>query len=144
VWAAIRENEVRAEAIGFNVFRYKSLALMVSGGIAALSGAIYAPYRFAVSPDTVFTPWLSIYGIVYVVVGGLGTMSGSLLGAAIVIFLERFLIDYIGAWGHVVIGIIFIAFVLSLPYGIVGTWRAKGLSIGVVLQKFTGRKTSAK
>lgn len=136
VWAVIRENEVRAEIIGFNIFRYKSLALMVSGGLAALAGGIYAPYRFAVSPDTVFTPMLSIYAIIYIVLGGLGTLSGALLGTGIVIFLERFLIDYIGGWGPVVIGGVFIACVLGLPYGIVGTWRVKGLSIGAVLQKF--------
>lgn len=135
VWTSIRENEVRAGIIGFNVFRYKLLALMVSSGLAALAGGIYAPYSFVVSPDAVFTPMLSIYAIIYVVIGGLGTLSGALLGTTIVIFLERFLIDYIGGWGPVVIGGIFIACVLGLPYGIVGTWRAKGLSMRAVLQK---------
>lgn len=146
VWGAIRENEVRAEIIGFNVFKYKLLALMVSGGLAALAGGIYAPYRFAVSPDTVFTPMLSIYAIIYVVLGGLGTLSGALLGTAIVILLERFLIDHIGGWGPVVIGGVFIACVLGLPHGIVGTWRVKGLSMRAVLQKLkvlTGKRMSA-
>lgn len=143
VWAAIRENEVRAEIIGFDVFKYKLLALMVSGGMAALAGGIYAPYRFMVSPDSVFTPMLVINVIIYAVLGGLGTLSGALLGTAIVIFLDRFLIDYIGGWGPVVIGIIFILFVLSLPGGIIGTWRVKQPSIRAALQKVLRHHASA-
>lgn len=125
IWLAIRENEVRAEVIGFNIFRYKSLALMISGGMAALAGAIYAPYRFVVSPETVFTPLLSIYATIYLIIGGIGTLSGAILGTAVSILLERLLIDYLGPWGIVVLGILFIGFVLGLPYGIIGSWKIK-------------------
>jgi len=135
IWRAIRENEARTEVIGFNVFKYKSLALIVSAGLSALAGGIYAPFHFAVTPDTVFSPMLAFYAIVYVIIGGVGTLSGAILGAAIVTFLERFLIDYIGGWAPVIVGIVFITFVFSLPYGIVGTWKMKGSRIRAMLQK---------
>ena len=135
IWRAIRESEVRTEVIGFNTFRYKSLALIISAGFAALAGGIYAPFHFAVTPDTVFSPMLAFYAIVWVIIGGVGTLNGPILGAAIVTFLERFLIDYIGGWAPVIVGIIFITFMFSLPHGIVGTWKMKGSRIRAMLHK---------
>lgn len=127
-WLAIRENELRARVIGFDVFKYKSLALIIAGGMAALAGSIYAPFRFVVSPETVFTPLISIYATVYAIIGGIGTLNGAIIGTIVGILLERLLIDYLGPWGVVVLGAIFIGFVLRLPYGIVGSlkmWELK-------------------
>lgn len=123
IWLAIRENELRARVIGFDVFKYKSLALVIAGAMAALAGSIYAPFRFVVSPEIVFTPLISIYATVYAIIGGIGTLSGAIIGTIVDILLERLLIDYLGPWGVVVLGIIFIDFVLRLPYGIVSSFR---------------------
>jgi ABC-type branched-subunit amino acid transport system permease subunit len=135
VWVAIRESETRAEMLGYNTFKYKMLAVIVSGIIAALAGAIYAPYTRTIVHVEVFSPLLSIEVILFVILGGIGTLNGPLLGAGIAIAFDRILHPYLGDWTYILMGCLFIGVVLLFPYGIVGTWKAKGLSAKTVFRK---------
>lgn len=77
---AIRDRDLAAAVIGIHVGRYKVGAFAVSSGLAAMAGALYGAYQQFVSPDE-WTLFLSIQYVAIIVVGGLGTISGSILGA---------------------------------------------------------------
>ncbi|MBD0416758.1 branched-chain amino acid ABC transporter permease [Oryzicola mucosus] len=77
---AIRENEQLAASVGVPVFRIKFYAFGVSGGLAGLAGAIYAPFIGIISPD-LLSPTYSAMGMLMVVVGGFGTIYGAIFGA---------------------------------------------------------------
>ena len=79
-FVAIRENEQLAASVGVPVFRIKFYAFGVSGGLAGLAGAIYAPLIGIISPD-LLSPTYSAMGMLMVVVGGFGTIYGAIFGA---------------------------------------------------------------
>lgn len=126
VWQAIRENETRTSVIGYNPFNYKLLAVSVSGAIAGLAGALYAPYLLTVSAGNVFDPFLAIRALIFAVLGGLGTLRGAILGAGVILLLEHFLNPLIGEWTNILIGILFIVVVFTMPRGIIGEWMTSG------------------
>lgn len=85
---AIRERDLAAEVIGIDINRYKVLAFAVSSAIAALAGALYAPLQLFVSPAD-FNLLVSIQFIAIIIVGGLGTVYGSVIGAVLIGGLPR-------------------------------------------------------
>lgn len=116
VLQAIRENETRAQAIGYPVYRYKLLAFSLAGAIAALGGALYANLNYMASPSQLH--WMeSGTLIVMVIVGGVGSFFGGVLGAATLLGLEEILSGYTTHWPFVV-GFILLAIVLFLPNGL--------------------------
>ena len=83
VVVAIRENETRAQLIGYDPRLYKLLAFMISGAVAGLAGCLYANWGGFISP-TVFGLSMSAQVIIFVLVGGLGTLVGPMLGAVLI------------------------------------------------------------
>ena len=81
-WVAIREDEQAAESMGINVSRYKSLAFAVSAAIGALGGAFIAQFQVSISAPF-FEFWESILILCMVVLGGMGSIRGAMIGAAI-------------------------------------------------------------
>ncbi|MCE4613390.1 MAG: branched-chain amino acid ABC transporter permease [Desulfurococcales archaeon] len=120
VWLAIRENEQRASALGFDVFKYKALAMAMAGSMAALAGSLYAPFTFNINPDKAFSPLVSVYAIIYSIIGGVWTPLGPILGTGFVVFLERLLADYTGKWSTIIVGAVFIAVMYAMPRGLAG------------------------
>jgi len=120
VWLAIRDNEQRVSSLGFNVFRYKTLGMAIAGGIAALAGSLYAPFTFNINPDKAFSPLVSVYAIIYSIIGGVWTPLGPILGTGFVTILERVLIDYAGKWSTIIVGAFFIATMYVAPRGLAG------------------------
>ncbi len=118
VWVSIRDNEARAASLGYDVFIYKATAMSISGAVAALSGSLYAVYAFNINPERTFDPLLSVYGLIYSLIGGLYPIEGSVVGAIAVTLIERFVADYAGGWSLVFVGALFIAIVLAMPRGI--------------------------
>ncbi|MEM0439504.1 MAG: branched-chain amino acid ABC transporter permease [Sulfolobales archaeon] len=118
IWISIRENESRAASLGYNVFIYKAIAMSISGAIAAVSGSLYAVYAFNINPERTFSPLLSVYGLIYSLIGGLYPIEGSIIGAIVVTIIERFIADYAGGWSLVFVGVLFITIVLTMPHGI--------------------------
>jgi len=85
VMIAIRENEERAKAIGYNTFKYKLGAFMISAFFGAVAGALLVAYRGNASPDATFFFLVTGFALVAAIIGGLGTLAGPFFGY---IFLE--------------------------------------------------------
>jgi branched-chain amino acid transport system permease protein len=119
VLKAIRENEPRAISLGYRVDRYKLLAFVLSAGLAGLAGALKAlVLGFATLSDV--SQGTSGDVILMTMLGGSGTFLGPLVGSGLVLTLEEYLSDHIGAWATVVIGVIFVVCVMVFRRGFVG------------------------
>jgi len=126
VCIAIRENEHRAQMLGYNTFYFKLVALIVSSITAALGGALHTLYQPIVSP-TIASLGYTVNALLMILIGGVGTLSGALVGAAAFRLLQFFLDKIFGESSSFIIGVVYVALVLFVPYGIIGTWRAKRL-----------------
>ena len=119
VLLAIRENEVRTATLGYPVRRFKLIAAVLSCALSGFAGGLWVINHGFVALDAVH--W-STSGLVLtmVLLGGIGTRLGPLIGAALVLYLRDFLATWTDAWG-VVTGVIFVAVILIFRRGIVGT-----------------------
>jgi len=114
----IHENEDRMRALGTSVWKFKSIAFGLSGALAGLAGALAAQQTMFVSPElAVWT--VSGEALIVVILGGLGTLVGPIIGAVILVFL-RFGVSSITSYWHLIIGIILIATVMAGGRGIYG------------------------
>jgi branched-chain amino acid transport system permease protein len=115
----IRENQPRAISLGYEVDRYKLLAFVLSAGLSGLAGGLKTIVMgFATLSDVHWS--MSGEVILMSLLGGVGTLFGPVLGAAIVIGLQNMLADKVGAYVTVIIGVIFVVCVLAFRKGIVG------------------------
>lgn len=114
----IRSNEARMRALGLTVWRYKAAAFGLSGAIAGLAGALAAQHTTYVSPGLMH--WtVSGEVLILVILGGLGTLVGGVLGAAVFVFLKHEVSGFTDYW-HLVVGLVLIAVVLSGGRGLYG------------------------
>jgi branched-chain amino acid transport system permease protein len=124
VLKAIRENEPRAISLGYDINRYKLLAFVLSATLAGLAGALNAlVLGFATLSDVQQSTSGEV--ILMTLLGGTGTFFGPVVGAAIVVTLQEYLSDIVGGWVTAIIGVIFVACVLSFRRGIVGELAAR-------------------
>ncbi len=128
VCTAIRENEGRAKMLGYNTFLFKLAALLLSSFTAALAGMLHTIYQPIVSPSIAGLGY-TVTALLVILIGGVGTLNGALVGAAIFRLLDFGLQRYLGEVSGFVNGIIYVTIVLFLPYGIVGTWQSKSFQI---------------
>jgi len=128
VCIATRENENRALSIGFNTFYFKLAALMVASITAALAGMLHTLYKPIVSPEIAGLGF-TVQGLLMLLIGGIGTLSGAMIGAALLRLMEFYFARWFGESAGFVIGVVYVSIVLFLPYGIVGTWQLKRLQI---------------
>ncbi len=118
VLKAIRENESRAVSLGYDVDKYKLVAFVLSAGLAGLAGATKAlVFQLASLTDVHWS--MSGEVVLMTLLGGLGTIFGPVLGAAVIITMQNYLAQ-LGAWVTVVQGLIFVVCVLAFRRGIVG------------------------
>ncbi|HWI39574.1 MAG TPA: branched-chain amino acid ABC transporter permease [Burkholderiales bacterium] len=124
-WQAIRENEEAAQALGINTFRWKMLAVAISSAMTAVSGVFFAFYYNNLFPEQIFHISRSIEIILGPIIGGIGTLFGPVLGAAILTLLSDSITEALGALGweipgikQVFYGIVLLAVVMFLPNGI--------------------------
>jgi len=124
VLQGIRENEPRTRAIGYDVKRYKVVAVMLSGLFAGLAGVLYAIQNRFVAPNFVF---FDVSGEVVIlnVLGGMGTLVGPVLGAAVFFVLREGLSRYFTEYYLIPVGIIFMLTVIFLPQGLLGFLRRR-------------------
>lgn len=115
---AIRDSELAASSLGVNVPRLKVMAFAVSASLASLGGALYAPIINFISVEH-FTLWLSITFVSMIVVGGLGSIAGSFLGAAFVVVLPELLRGF-GGHHQLVYGLAMIVVFVFWPTGLIG------------------------
>jgi branched-chain amino acid transport system permease protein len=116
--AAIRQNPRRVAALGGRVFLYRLAAFTASGAIAALAGALKVQHINFISPDLV-SWFVSGDVLIAVVIGGVGTLVGGPLGAALLVVLKELLSSTFGHW-YLFLGIIFACVALLMPKGLVG------------------------
>lgn len=133
-WGAIRTNETVAAAMGINVPRYKLLAFVISSTVTAVSGALFAYYRGFVSVDA-FSFYLTIQYVAMIIIGGMPSLAGALLGAAFIVLLphaiQGVLLPMLGADNpgsafaaiYAAFGAVMIFFLMFEPRGLLGAWR---------------------
>ncbi len=122
VLQAIRENESRTMAIGYDVKRYKIVAVMLSGLCAGMAGVLYAVQNKFVAPNFVFFD-VSGEVVIFNVLGGMGTLVGPVLGAAVFFLLREGLSRYFTEYYLIPVGMIFMLTVIFLPQGLLGFLR---------------------
>jgi branched-chain amino acid transport system permease protein len=121
VLKAIRENEARAISLGYDVGRYKLLAFVISAALAGLAGATKTVvFQLASLTDVHWST--SGEAVLMSLVGGVGTVMGPLVGAAIVASLEHYLAGF-GSWVTVIMGVVFVLCVLTFRSGVVGAFN---------------------
>lgn len=117
-FCGIRSNEDRMQALGINTSSYKAIAFALSGGLAGLAGVIAAQHTKFVSPELLV--WtVSGEALVVVILGGLGTLVGPVVGATMLVFLKHGMSGYTVYW-HLFIGVILIIAVMTGGRGIYG------------------------
>lgn len=141
VLLAIRENDFRAEAIGYRVVYYRVAATCLSAAAAALAGSLYAVWLRYVGPETTLSMELMIDILLMVVIGGMGTMYGAVIGATLFVVAQNYLQTLMGAAAGLTeglpvlpqllsadrwllwLGVLFILSVYFFPTGVVGRLR---------------------
>src|SRR5262249_32208550 len=119
ILTAIRDNENRVLALGYDTARYKTFIFAVAGALAGLAGALYVSALGTAGPDTLGIGF-SIEVVILVAVGGRGTLIGAVLGAILVRFTNTYVNDeFKGAW-PILLGSLFVLVVVFMPDGIVG------------------------
>src|SRR4051794_41044566 len=122
---AIKQNEPAAEAAGINTWRWKMLALMLSGAISAIAGGLYGVVMLVVTPEAVFGMLVSAQALILSLFGGVGSLWGPVIGAMVLVPLAEGLNaelgDVLPGIQGVVYGIAIIAIILLAPEGVY--WR---------------------
>jgi len=147
VLQAIRENDFRAEAIGFRTVVYRTLSNVLAAGFATVAGALLALWLRYTGPDTTLSFEVMLDILLIVVIGGMGTLYGAVVGAVIFVFAQNYLQDGLklaaGALEGVPVasavftpdrwllwlGVLFVLSVYHFPTGIVGRLRALALKV---------------
>lgn len=132
-WRAVRDNEVAAELAGIDLGRSRVSAFMVSAAAAGAAGAILA-FTVRLAAPSAFTLTLSLTLLAAIVLGGLGSLAGALIGAALLTFLPSVVTDLGSAAGlsdikaaelaPLVYGLVMVAVILVAPTGIAGSLRS--------------------
>ena len=114
----IKENEARLAALGYDTRRFKMVAFVIAGALAGLAGMLLASFNRHAGVDMLY--WtVSGEAIIMVLIGGAGTLTGPILGAALVRLLPSYASSYTDRWESI-LGLVFILFVLFAPQGIHG------------------------
>ena len=127
---AIRENEARAEALGYATLKIKLVAFVIAGGVAGLAGALLASHGKYVNPNVLHWTQSGTL-LVMVILGGVGRLWGGVLGAAALLLLEHFFAEFRIGWlaelapnyqqhAALGVGLVLLAVVLFAPQGIAG------------------------
>lgn len=147
VLQAIRENDFRAEAIGYRTVVYRTLSNVLSALFATLAGVLLALWLRYVGPDTTLSFEIMLDILLIVVIGGMGTLYGAVLGAVLFVLAQAYLQDLLAVGATAVqgipvlqsviapdrwllwLGVLFVLSVYHFPTGIVGRLRARALRV---------------
>jgi len=123
VLIAIRDAEARARFLGYRVESYKLFVFTLSACMAGVAGALYVPQVGIINPSE-FAPANSIEAVIWVAVGGRGTLTGAVIGAVLVNYAKTFFTSgFLAPYWLFMLGALFVLVTLLLPRGIVGTMR---------------------
>jgi urea transport system permease protein len=129
VLIAVRDAEARTRFLGYRVESYKLFVFTLSACMAGVAGALYVPQVGIINPGE-FAPGNSIEAVIWVAIGGRGTLIGAVLGAGLVNYGKTFFTSgLLAPYWLFVLGGLFIGVTLLMPHGIVGTvqqwWRER-------------------
>lgn len=150
-WKAIKGDPIAAQAMGINVFRYKVLAFAICAAIAGLAGAYYAAYISYVD-STTFNYNQSIQILSMTIMGGLGSIPGSIIGAVFFVVLPEFLRflgtfcgEWIMEWRQILYGLILVLMIMFKSDGILGGFDLKQINLynSLELEKEAARQKAA-
>ena len=114
------------EQTAVQIVFYTFAALIIASVTAGLAGAMHALYKPLVSPEIASLNY-TVDALLMILIGGMGTLSGAMVGAATYRLMEFYLHRWFGETAGYILGAMYIAIVLFVPYGIVGTWRLRSL-----------------
>jgi branched-chain amino acid transport system permease protein len=141
VLQAIRENDFRAEAIGYRTVAYRTLSNLLSSLFASIAGALLAIWLRYVGPDTTLSFEIMLDVLLIVVIGGMGTIYGALIGSVLFVLAQNYLQDLLSIASHsfahtpvladlvnpdrwlLWLGLLFVLSVYYFPSGVVGRLR---------------------
>jgi branched-chain amino acid transport system permease protein len=126
-FAAIREDEEAASALGVNVFRYKMIAIAISGAVAGVGGCFYGQYYVYADPQIAFGPAVSVEMLLGAIIGGAGTLFGPLVGSVVLRLaseLGQAVTGGVPGFNLILYGVIVILIVRYMPDGLIGGWRS--------------------
>lgn len=115
---AIRDDEEAAEAIGINTFNNKMLAFCISSLLVGIAGAIFAGWIKYVWPETVFSINYSLFPILMSIMGGVGTLVGPIIGAAILTTIFQIVAGGDAVLNNIILGSLLVAVMIFLPHGV--------------------------
>jgi branched-chain amino acid transport system permease protein len=115
IFWSIHEAEILAQHVGINVLKYKVLAFTIACIFAAMTGALYAHYHTFINPKS-FDIWVSEFALVHIIVGGLSTVAGPVLGATVLTAVDETLRPT-GYYRVILFGVVLILAVLFMPGG---------------------------
>ena len=121
---AMRDDSDAAASVGVNIFRSRLTCYMISAFITGLVGSLFYLYQGTIFPNQGFGITWTIAAVFIVIIGGIGTISGPILGAAIYVALDEFLSKYTG-WSMIILGAIAILVIHVMPNGVLGTLERK-------------------
>lgn len=131
---AIRDDEDAAASVGISTFQVKQRIYIIASVGCAVAGALWLASAITFQPRTSFGVQWSVFMLFMVLVGGIGTFIGPILGALLFFALQEIFGDF-GAWYLAGVGVIAILFALYLPNGIVGLWLDRGKDEPLSLRK---------
>jgi branched-chain amino acid transport system permease protein len=124
---ALRENEEAAQALGIHTTNYKLVAMMLSAFVTAVGGTIYAQYLQFIDPDSLFPATMSIRFAILAIIGGIGSVTGPMIGSIILTPIDVFLRGWLGGsyagLGFFIYGCILIVVVLLWPKGMIPIFK---------------------
>lgn len=125
VLIAIRDDEPRLRFAGFNPTLFKTIVFAIAGGLAGIGGALCTVQSGIVSPQYMTVPF-SIEMVIWVAVGGRGTLVGAILGAVAINYAKSLVSEAMPQSWLFIQGGLFILVVTALPEGVIGWWRSDG------------------
>jgi urea transport system permease protein len=117
---SVRENESRLQFLGFNPASFKLVIFIISGMIAGLSGMLYIPISSFISPSNIGVAF-STSVLVWLAVGGRGNLTGAMIGAFLINWMESLLSEQFGDVWQLLLGAAMLIVILFFPKGLIGT-----------------------
>jgi branched-chain amino acid transport system permease protein len=139
IWRAVKDDVAAAESLAVRVFPSKMAAAAISGGITAVGGGLYAQYIGFIDPDSGLGLSLSVLIALPAVVGGVGTLWGPLLGAAVLIPVQQLSVAWLGGAGNgvdlMIYGALIMALALARPQGLVSLFGIRSQAGGEAVDR---------
>ena len=126
--------------LGYNTTTFKVVAMIISSLTASVAGMLHALYQPIISPAVADLGY-TVTGLLIVLIGGVGTLSGAIVGAFALRILDFTLRRFMGESASFITGAIYVIFVLFVPYGIIGTLQLKKLNTKAGWKELISRLT---